>query len=209
MFKEKVSTALEVIENAYNEFDAVTIANSFGKDSMVTLHLALRVVDQPDVFAVLADTEFGETLTLRDTVVESYDINYREFNFEQPAKAYDDIAHCCGEPKVTATEQALEGYDAWITGLRETESETRRDASFVERDKATTKVNPIKSFTEAEVWRYTAIHGLPVNGAYEYGYRSLGCENCTTPPESEDESERAGRWRGAEQTECGIHTTSL
>ena len=209
MLAEKVSTAIEVIEDAYEEFGHLTVANSFGKDSMVTMDLVGRAVDRPDVFAVLADTEFEETLALRDEVAETYDIEYREYTFEQPAAAYEDIAQCCGEPKVAATKRALKGYDAWLTGLRETESETRRDAVLIDRDKATTKVNPIKSFTETEVWRYIAIHDLPVNGAYEYVYRSLGCANCTTLPEAADESERAGRWRGVEQTECGIHTTSI
>lgn len=206
---EKVSTALAVIRDAYATHDRVTVANSFGKDSMVALHLVQRAVDEPDVFSVLSDTEFDETLALRDELLERYDVNYREFSFEQPPGASEDVSVCCGEPKVTATERALDGYDAWITGLRETESETRRDAEFVEEDKATTKVNPIKEFTELDVWRYTAIHRIPVNEAYKRGYRSLGCANCTTLPESQSESERAGRWRNSDQTECGIHTTSL
>lgn len=206
---EKISTALSVIREAYAEHDRVTVANSFGKDSMVALHLVCRAVDEPDVFSVLSNTEFDETLALRDEVRETYDLDYREFTFEQPDGAADDVARCCGEPKVEATARALDGYDAWITGLRETESETRRDARFIEDEKETTKVNPIKEFTELDVWRYTAIHRIPVNEAYKQGYRSLGCANCTTLPESQSESERAGRWRNSSQTECGIHTTSL
>ncbi|WGI18074.1 phosphoadenylyl-sulfate reductase [Methanonatronarchaeum sp. AMET-Sl] len=206
---QKVDRALKVIEYCYNRFGEVTIANSFGKDSMVTMHLALRVVDRPDVFSVLSDSEFDETLELRDIVLDKYDVNYREFNFVQPERAFEDVSVCCGEVKVEATKKALNGYDAWITGLRVTESDTRRDSQYIEFDKDTVKVNPIKDFTELDVWRYTAIHNIPVNKAYKKGYRSLGCENCTTLPENQSESERAGRWRDVEKTECGIHTTSI
>ncbi|OUJ18410.1 3'-phosphoadenosine 5'-phosphosulfate sulfotransferase, PAPS reductase [Methanonatronarchaeum thermophilum] len=206
---EKVARALKIISYAYRKYGDITIANSFGKDSMVTMHLVLRVVDRPDVFSVLSDTEFQETLDLRDKVVNSFDIDYREFSFNQPDRAFDDVSVCCGKVKVEATEKALEGYDAWVTGLRVTESETRRDAGYIEEDKKTVKINPIRDFTELDVWRYTAINEIPVNDAYRKGYRSLGCTNCTTLPESRDESERAGRWREADKTECGIHTTSI
>jgi phosphoadenosine phosphosulfate reductase len=38
----------------------------------------------------------------------------------------------------------------------------------------------------------------------ERGFRSIGCEPCTTPVTDGDD-ERAGRWRGVDKTECGIH----
>ena len=34
--------------------------------------------------------------------------------------------------------------------------------------------------------------------------KSIGCAPCTTPV-APGEDERAGRWRGSEKVECGIH----
>jgi phosphoadenosine phosphosulfate reductase len=39
------------------------------------------------------------------------------------------------------------------------------------------------------------------------GYPSIGCAPCTSPVKP-GEDERAGRWRGQEKTECGIHFTN-
>ncbi|HXK53449.1 MAG TPA: hypothetical protein PK405_02075, partial [Hyphomicrobiales bacterium] len=36
------------------------------------------------------------------------------------------------------------------------------------------------------------------------GYPSIGCVPCTSQV-AEGEDARAGRWRGQEKTECGIH----
>ncbi len=42
------------------------------------------------------------------------------------------------------------------------------------------------------------------NPLHDLGYQSLGDAPLTTPV-SEEEHERAGRWRGIERLECGIH----
>jgi phosphoadenosine phosphosulfate reductase len=36
------------------------------------------------------------------------------------------------------------------------------------------------------------------------GYPSIGCAPCTSPVAA-DEDPRAGRWRGQDKEECGIH----
>ena len=56
----------------------------------------------------------------------------------------------------------------------------------------------------AVIDRYFAEHRLPKHPLAALGFRSIGCEPCTTPVAS-DEDARAGRWRGTEKTECGIH----
>ncbi len=69
------------------------------------------------------------------------------------------------------------------------------------------KINPILDWSEVDIWRYTAIFGIPVNPAYRNGYRSLGCAPCTYLGKDSD-TERAGRWHGTNKCggECGIHT---
>ena len=45
---------------------------------------------------------------------------------------------------------------------------------------------------------------LPRHPLVAKGYPSIGCMPCTTPV-AEGEDPRAGRWRGEQKTECGIH----
>ena len=70
-----------------------------------------------------------------------------------------------------------------------------------------TKLNPILTWTEREIWQYLSTEYIPVHPWYKQGYRSLGCEPCTAIVD-EKESERDGRWKGTCKAagECGIHT---
>src|SRR5690606_24880554 len=46
--------------------------------------------------------------------------------------------------------------------------------------------------------------GLPEHPLYNDGYKSIGCAPCTSAV-GEGEDFRAGRWRGRNKSECGIH----
>jgi len=47
--------------------------------------------------------------------------------------------------------------------------------------------------------------GLPSHPLRASGFRSVGCMPCTSRTQAGEE-ERAGRWRGRDKIECGIHT---
>ena len=69
--------------------------------------------------------------------------------------------------------------------------------------KVLTKVNPLATWTNAEVWRYLRENQIPVLPLYDLGYTSIGCQPCTEPPPDPD-NPRSGRW-GGRKLECGIH----
>jgi phosphoadenosine phosphosulfate reductase len=48
------------------------------------------------------------------------------------------------------------------------------------------------------------VHVLPRHPLVARGYPSIGCAPCTTPVAPGEDS-RAGRWRGNDKIECGIH----
>ncbi len=206
-FTEKIFEAKRLIEEAVEQYPRITCGCSFGKDSMVVLHLALSVKKDIPVFAIMADTEFPETYSFAKKVANDYKLNYLEHRFEQIGSA----EQCCGTPKVQATKEALSGYNAWLAGIRNTEGVTRASFKPIETVDGLTKINPILNFTEQDIWRYLAVFDIPVNPVYKDGYRSLGCMRCSTPELDEQELERAGRWRGTTKAggECGIHTASL
>jgi phosphoadenosine phosphosulfate reductase len=47
-------------------------------------------------------------------------------------------------------------------------------------------------------------HRLPRHPMVARGFPSIGCAPCTTRV-TPGEDLRAGRWRGTDKTECGIH----
>jgi len=92
-----------------------------------------------------------------------------------------------------------------MSGLRRDEAGTRETAPIVVRDlRGLVKVNPIANWSDLDVQGYIADHGVPVNPLTQQGYPSIGCMPCTSKVE-DGEDARAGRWRGSDKTECGLH----
>src|SRR5579875_1353474 len=114
---------------------------------------------------------------------------------------------CCYLRKVVPLEQALERYDAWITGVRREETAARTSTRAVEWDarRQKVKVNPIVAWSQADVDAYIAEHGVLVNPLVDEGYPSIGCRTCTARV-APGADPRSGRWAGTAKTECGIHT---
>ena len=54
------------------------------------------------------------------------------------------------------------------------------------------------------MWGLRDEHDVPYNPLHDQGYPSIGCWPCTTPV-APGEDARAGRWRGREKKECGLH----
>lgn len=203
-FLGKVTHADAVIGQALAAYRGrIAVGCSFGKDSLVLLHLVRQQWAGVPVVTILADTEFPETEPFIRAVADEWSLLLTIHRFRQATGV-----ECCTRPKVEATRFALQYYEAWFAGLRASEAPTRADVQEVET-RGLVKVNPILAFTELDVWRYTAVHRLPVHPLYAQGYRSLGCARCSIPERDEAEPERAGRWPGSVRTECGIHEESM
>lgn len=119
-----------------------------------------------------------------------------------------DPDECCRFLKVEPTKIAVKDLDAWISGLRKSEGRTRVNFRQFEKKGGLVKINPILEWSEADIWRFTAVNRLPVNPLYGKGYRSLGCITCSNIG---GRYERSGRWKGTKKVggECGIHTQCL
>lgn len=117
---------------------------------------------------------------------------------------------CCHARKVVPLKKALGTRQAWITGIRRQQSETRKNAKVVEWDQAfgLVKINPLAAWTADEMWDYIKAHDVPYNPLHDQGYPSIGCEPCTSPIGA-GEDIRSGRWRGRDKTECGLHVAPL
>ncbi|KAI5278486.1 hypothetical protein KEM52_004673, partial [Ascosphaera acerosa] len=121
--------------------------------------------------------------------------------WERDEELYDWVAKV--EPAQRAYAQL--GVQAVFTGRRRSQGARRGDLAVVEVDDAgLVKVNPLANWTFAQVRQYVADHDVPYNALLDRGYKSVGDWH-STQPVAEGEDERAGRWRGKEKTECGIH----
>ena len=112
-----------------------------------------------------------------------------------------------GARKVEPMNRALAGRDAWVTGLRRSDSPSRRTTPIVHDDllKGVVKINPLAAWSDADVAAYAAEHRLPEHPLADRGYPSIGCWPCTQPVRDGDDA-RSGRWAGTDKTECGLHT---
>jgi phosphoadenosine phosphosulfate reductase len=186
--------------------ERMVLAASF--QDCVLIDLAMQVA--PDVEVVFLDTQyhFPETLDYVETVRRRYDLN---LTVMEPLVEPDDLwkidtGECCAARKVEPLARALDGAEAWMTGLRRDEAATRSKASIVGLDigRGLVKVNPIAPWTAADVELYVKDRGLPEHPLRHQGYPSIGCAPCTSPVRP-GEDPRSGRWAGTGKLECGLH----
>jgi phosphoadenosine phosphosulfate reductase len=211
----ETATAQEVLRWAVDTFgDGFAIASSMG-DGLLA-HLAASVEPGVDILFLDTGYHFAETIGTRDAVASSYDVNVRTvlplLTVAQQDTEYGkdlwnrDPTQCCAMRKVEPLARALEPYVAWASGIRRDEAVTRRDTKVVEWDerRGKVKVNPIATWTQAEVDAYVEQHGVLVNPLAYDGYPSIGCAPCTHRV-APGEDPRSGRWSGQAKTECGLH----
>ena len=173
----------------------------------VLVDLAWRVYEPIEVVFIDTGYHFPETLETVEKVRRKYGLNLRMLTV--PTHDEDlwkvDPENCCSAVKVGQLDRALMGKEAYMSGLRRDEAATRVNAPIVARDlRGVIKVNPIATWTQADVDGYIKDHDVPVNPLIAQGYPSIGCWPCTKPV-AEGEDPRSGRWAGQDKTECGLH----
>mgnify|MGYP000221034090 CR=1 FL=1 len=100
---------------------------------------------------------------------------------------------------------ALAGFDGWITGRKRFQAETRHNVGLYEpASDGKLKINPLAYWSKQDIDAHFVAFDLPQHPLVEHGYPSIGCAACTSPVHK-GEDIRAGRWRGSDKTECGIH----
>jgi phosphoadenosine phosphosulfate reductase len=67
------------------------------------------------------------------------------------------------------------------------------------------KLNPLFSWKFEQVKAYIDANSVPRNKLLDQGYKSIGDWHSTAPSGDGDLDERAGRWKGKNKTECGLH----
>jgi thioredoxin-dependent adenylylsulfate APS reductase len=216
--------AEDVLRWALESFGSmVAISTSFQAEGNVILDMAHRIDPEVKVFTIDTGRLPQETYELIDRVRDRYGIQVQVYSPDRDELAQMVGKHgmnpfyrsvslrllCCNIRKVEPLDRALKDLDAWISGLRRSQVETRAGAAKIERDTArgrVIKVNPLADWSYERVWEYIKANQVPYNELYDKGYTSIGCAPCTRAIRPGEDT-RAGRWwweKGMPK-ECGIH----
>ena len=208
--------AADVLSWAAQHVPKLTFATGFGAEGCVIIDLIGKHQLPIDVFTLDTGVLFPETYTLWKQLEHKYGITIRgvkpDQTIEEQAAAHGaalwkrEPDRCCELRKVTPLTRYLSGFGAWITAIRREQTPERANAQVVESDRkfGLLKINPLVTWTHDDVWAHLYANDVPYNALHERGYPSIGCQPCTSPVVP-GENLRAGRWRGTNKNECGLH----
>jgi phosphoadenylyl-sulfate reductase (thioredoxin) len=194
----------------------LTFATGFGMEGCVLIDLIARGGLPIDLFTLDTGLLFPETYDLWRQLEDRYQVTIRavrpEHTVEEQAVLSgpelwgSDPDYCCEMRKMQPLRRTLTGFDAWVSAIRRDQTPDRADAPVVGWDGkfGLVKVNPLVRWTFDDVKAYVHDHRVPYNLLHDRGYPSIGCQPCTSAV-APGEDPRAGRWRGREKKECGLH----
>jgi phosphoadenosine phosphosulfate reductase len=194
------------------------LSSSFGAQSAVMLHLLNTAA--PGIPVILIDTGylFPETYRFADELAARLGLNLRVYRPEmspawQEARygrlwevGVEGIRHYNRLNKVEPMERALRELEAgtWFSGLRRSQSDTRRDTPVLQASGGVVKVHPLADWSNRDLHRYLRAHDLPYHPLWDEGYVSIG-DHHTSRPLAAGMSEQDTRFFGLVR-ECGLHT---
>ncbi len=216
--------AHEIVSWAVRRFgERVTLASSFGAEDVVLIDMLSKTSTSPRVFLLDTGRLHQETYEVVDRIRGRYGIRIETYfprteavqelmRTKGTGSFYESVEsrkECCRIRKVEPLSRALADADAWITGLRRSQSVTRGDLPVIEVDEShggILKISPLADWSDDQVWHYIRTHNVPYNRLHDQGYPSIGCAPCTRAVRP-GEDIRAGRWwwESPENKECGLH----
>jgi phosphoadenosine phosphosulfate reductase len=200
----------------------IALSTSLGLEDQALTEIISSIDKKAKIFTLDTGRLFPETYDLIDRTSVKYGVTIQVFfpNKEEVEEMvntnginlfYDSIASrkmCCNTRKLVPLSRAMNGLDAWITGLRRDQSITRKDMQLVEWDENYNilKINPLINWSENDLNEYIKSKNIPYNPLHDKGFASIGCLPCTRAIEP-DEDVRAGRWwwENPDTKECGLH----
>jgi phosphoadenosine phosphosulfate reductase len=214
------------IEDALREISKlfpgrVKFSSSLGQEDQVLTDIIARNHIDISIFTIDTGRLFNEAYETLERTTARYKIPIEVYfpqaeAVQQMVKEhgvnlfYESVLNrqaCCNVRKVEPLNRALQNTSVWLTGLRATQTELRKNIPVVEwlSDKMIYKINPLLHWSFDEITEYLNKYSVPYNPLHEKGFVSIGCAPCTRAIEP-GEDPRAGRWWWeTTQKECGLH----
>ena len=217
------SSATALIQWALKTFgEKIALSCSFGAEDVTLIDILTKFDSKIRIFTLDTGRLNEETYETMDKIRRKYDVQIHSYfpksesveslerlkGFYSFRESVENRKECCAIRKVEPLGRALQGMDAWITGLRREQSVTRTDLQKIEPDGSHAglyKINPLADWSEKDIWNYIQKNGVPYNRLHDMGYPSIGCAPCTRAVKP-GEDIRAGRWwrENPEHKECGL-----
>jgi len=205
----KIDNALNLIKSVLRKHERPVVACSFGKNSMIVLHMIRQYV--PEISVLFNNTlmEYPDTYKFKKLISKNWELNLIETrpiktfwwvvdNYGFPLfsrKGHHDASkNCCRYLKEYPIERILRKYkfDLYFTGLSMHESRLRTFSAkkygnyFYSKYFNHWKCHPIQEWTDDDVWDYHNIYNLPHNTLYDKKSPQkfilrTGCWCCTIP----------------------------
>ena len=192
----------------------IALVSSFGAESAILLHMVAAIDQTVPVLFLDTGFLFNETHAYREKLTADLGLTDVRVLTPEPSHEHDfdpdralHASHpevCCFLRKVAPLRKALSGFDAWISGRKRYHGGSRTNLDEYERDGRHIKVNPLAGWDHGDIEAYRLAHDLALHPLVAEGYESIGCWPCTSRVD-DGEDARAGRWRGRDKSECGIH----
>ena len=222
VLNEKEKSLLRLISELPNQYKAIAFATSMGAEDMVITHVLNKIKSPIEIFTLDTGRLHQETYDLIAEINQSYTTKIKvyypssndvenyvsQYGINDFYNSLESRKECCRVRKIEPLKRALNGKDAWISGIRSEQSITRSDTKLIDKDSTYNldKISPLLDWTENEVWAYIKLNDIPYNKLHDHFFPSIGCEPCTRAI-SMGEDVRAGRWwwENPEHKECGLH----
>lgn len=191
----------------------LALSAAFGPGSLVLIHVLAKLGVRLPVIFIDTLHHFPETLEHVERVRARCDLDLRVFRPAASRVAFEvmhgprlwerDLDRYHRLTKVEPFQRAMASFDAYLTGRRRDQAQTRTELPIIERGRPVV-INPLAAWPREHVWAFIQAHDIHVNPLHDAGYASVGDAPLTTPINA-GEHERAGRWRDLGRIECGIH----
>jgi phosphoadenosine phosphosulfate reductase len=192
-FERKIAKADALVQKALRKHRSPVVACSFGKHSMVALHLVMQHFPGVNVVWNNTGVEYPDTYNFVRRIREEWKLQVIE---ARPATTFWNIVdqtgfpifprnaswelqrpstECCRQLKKKPTMKALKqvGCDLYFTGLTQYESSLRRMSAlkygkyFYSVKWKHWKCHPILDWTTEEIWEYHKRFQIPYNPIYD------------------------------------------
>lgn len=203
-FKDKVLRSEQLISYELKKAQRPMIANSWGKDSMILVHLIRKFCKNVLIVFHNTGVQYPETYKYRDLMLKEWNIkNYvetkpiKDFWFcvkkygypkyrQMSKQGKNRTPKCCyylkEKPAINFIKENK--IDLNFVGLQASESMVRRLSFLREGENFNSKkyntriIRPLMIWTDKDVWKYHELNKIPKNPTYEIMKRN-GCMPCS------------------------------
>ena len=199
----------------------IFLTSSFQSHSIPLLHIISKLNVEVDIYFIDTGFHFVETHIFKNEISQRLGIEIHTIESPVPKLNQKDKSgffyytsntnYCCHLNKVLPTDNLLNKYDVWISGVRKDQNSFRKNLKKTEKTpNGKIRYHPMLNWNSKSIYQYRNQFDLPEHPLESQGYFSIGCQPCTVNiSDMVNENNRDGRWLGQNKMECGLHTNLI